>query len=321
MKILYASRSPLAGVCELMARCVNEYFGETHEARTLNRGPGRHQWYRREGVDFAHYNIANRNQVDDALAWADVVHCMANTSARDMNRPDLLTRRVWVFQWHGAQIWPFERVWREKDYSKVRWIHIGQGWQRDAFFKPFFDRWGARVIPNIVTMDDPLHKPAPWEDRLDRIAFAPSTSRRKAVNRKGIEETVKGMSGVYQYDLISETPFQECLKRKSVCRLGIDEVVTPLYHRSGLEFLSQGTPCICSYDAFTEQTLKDATGSPTMPFLNAVPDNLRSVISRYFKDFTIDDRQELGKYARRWMEHYYHPRRLLKLYFDVYEKG
>lgn len=329
MKILYASRSPLAGVCELMARCINEYFPE-HEARVLNRGPGKHRWYCRAGVDFKRYRLSAKDQRDEALEWADLVHCMANVSARSMDRRDLLQKKVWVFQWHGAQIWPFERVWREPDYPFVRFIHIGQGWieRQPHFFRQFFDRWGAKVVPNVISADDALHRPLSWKDRRDQIGFAPSTTKVKAVNRKGIQETTHALRGgperksVWKLDLISHASFENCLRRKRVCRLGIDEIVTNLYHRSGLEFLSQGTPCICRFDEHTERALKEATGSRVMPFIFATPNDLRHVVRHYATKITDEERQEKGRLAREWIEVYYHPRILLQQhYLSIYNRG
>lgn len=327
MKILYASRTPLAGVCELMARCVNLYTD--HEAAVLNKGPGRHRWYCRHETDgrepapkrdkpfpFARYSILNQDETDHALKWADVIHCMANTSARDMGRSDLIRKKTWVFQWHGAQIWPFERVWLQEDYRRVRWIHIGQGWQRDKWFRPFFDHFGCKVIPNIISIDDILHLPAKIDFESFVVGFAPSNSGR-GVNTKGIDG-IRSTIPKKWLRLIKGQPFEHCLRMKQTCLLGIDEIATPLYHRSGLEFLSQGTPCICSYDRFTENTLKKVTGSDRMPFVHADENSLRSCVER-FRGMKKDELIERSADARKWMESYYHPCHLLRRYFEVYD--
>ena len=316
MKIVYAATSPLAGVCELMARVVNQYFFPEHEACVLNVGPGRHMWYCREGVEFKRYNIEKRNEIEEALAWGEVIHCMANTSHRKMGRIDLLHKKVWVFQWHGAQIQPWHVLWREQDYKYVKWCHIGQGWQRDKFFKPFFENHGCVIMPNIITADDPLHIPTKWEDRHKRIGFSPSNSK-KGVNRKGVEET-NAVFGGPRFDLISALPFERCLHRKRTCVLGIDELVTPLYHRSGLEFLSQGTACFCSFDRYTERTLKDATGSNKMPFMKADLSDVKSKASKLLRD--MEKLRKLGVQARDWIENYYHPKTLMTRYLEYYKK-
>jgi hypothetical protein len=109
------------------------------------------------------------------------------------------------------------------------------------------------------------------------------------------------------------------MKHKRLAMLGIDEVVTPLYHRSGLEFLSQGVPCICSHDYFTRECLKEATGADNMPFMNANPKTLSTHIADFMGQ-PEEDRKRLSEYVRGWMMKYYHPRELLKRYLEVYEE-
>lgn len=319
MKILYASKSPLAGVCELMCRIVNEYT--EHEARVLNRGPGRHRWYCRPGVPVPRYNFKKDEERRECLEWADVIHCMANVGVINLQCPDLLKKKVWVFQWHGAQIWPFSQVWRSRHYRYVRWIHIGQGWiegQMD-FFGLFIKKWGLKVIPNLITIDDELHQPLPWDERSIDVAFAPSTSSEGAVNRKGIPQVEAACRRVVKLDKIHHATFENCMKRKQRARLGIDEVVTPMYHRSGLEFLSQATPCVCSYNADTERVLLEATGADRMPFINSTPSGLRGFLVTYFQQPEVL-RRTMSQEAREWIEKYYHPKELIKRHLEVYER-
>ena len=320
MKILYAAGTPLAGVAELMARLVNEYHSGTHKAAVLSRGPGKHSWYVRPGIKFKRWNVKDKNQCREACEWADVIHCMANVGSRTLKVPDLLRKRVWVFQWHGAEIGGLNAAFFPEDYDHVRWIHIGQGWvERQQSYFDGFKRYGFRVVPNLISADDPIHKPRPWNRRVKgRIAFAPSNVKPKAVNKKGVPEVRRACQNAYDLDLIMACTFEECMRRKQVAVFGIDEVVTPMYHRSGLEFLSQGTPCICSYSPEAERILKDATGASEMPFLQANPVNLRDVIGRQLS-LSESEQEEQGKKARQWIDTYYHPKELLKRHLDVYE--
>jgi len=327
MKILYTSKTPLAGVCEKMCRTINKYFGGEHEARVLNKGPGKHRWYCRDPKKLVPaYRVDNKDHVSECLEWADVIHCMANVGVVFFGREDLLRKKTWVYQWHGAQIWPFERVWLPRHYPHVRFLHIGQGWVESAqdqskFFKPFFEQHGAIVVPNVITGDDPLHTPLPWSKRhrCPVVGFAPSQRNDGAVNKKGVG-LVKRESGGVRVDLICGLAFEDCLKRKQKCKLGIDEVVTPMYHLSGLEFLAQGTPCICSYTSETERILKDATGSDRMPFINAKGKTLNGKL-RAWADLGTADRELMGKEAREWFDEFYHPRLIIEKYLDVYCRG
>lgn len=328
MKVVYMAKTPLAGVCEKMARAVNEYLKPHVEARVLNCGPGKHRWYCRKPKELVpHYSIKNPAAVEDCLRWGDVFHCMANVGIRspffDPYSPvRMLKKKRWVYQWHGAQIWPFELVFKPEDYPFVKFLHIGQGWvestkEQAEFFAPFFERFGAETMPNIVMADDPLHRPKPWAERLDRVGFAPSQKNESAVNRKGIAVTRANMRGV-KPDIIMGVPFEECLKRKSKCKLGIDEIVTPMYHLSALEFLCQGTPVICSYTDKTEEVLKDATGCDRMPFLNCSPDTLQIMLDGW-RDLSEEEREAMGKDARAWIDEFYHPRQLIERYVEHYQ--
>ena len=104
-------------------------------------------------------------------------------------------------------------------------------------------------------------------------------------------------------------------KQRSV--LGIDELVTPSYHRSGLEFLSQGTPCLCSVGAAAERALKDATGATTMPFLNYGLKDARAAVER----FALGDPRHYaaqacyGADARAWIERHYAPKALIERHY------
>lgn len=334
MKILYMAKTALAGVCEKMTRIVNSYCKPAHEARVCNAGAGKHSWYQRPPEDLIpQYSIKDEDHVSECIEWADVIHCMANVGIRSallshIDKERLLKSKRWVFQWHGAQVWDFADVWHPDDYKHVRFLHIGQGWiqtQRD-FFDPFIEKWGLKVVPNLITGDDPLHTPRPWSERKNKTGFSPSQNREQAVNRKGIKATL-GVLHATRYkathpslDLIHGMPFERCLSRKAKCRLGIDEVVTPMYHLSGLEFLAQGTPCICSTTPHTDDVLRRVTGCDRIPFINADIDSLSVALQRYWAR-SDDDRQEMGREARSWFDQFYHPRQLVEKYIDVYEES
>jgi len=325
MNILYMSKTSLAGVCQKMARVVNAYCAPAHSARVCNSGPGYHTWYCREPKSLVpQYDIKNHDHVKECIEWADVIHCMANVGVRSVffhrfDKQALLKSKVWVHQWHGAQIWNFRTVWEPEDYRHVKFIHIGQGWMQTQmdFFGPFIEHWGLKVVPNIITSDDQLHQPSPWHSRKDKTGFAPSNQKEDVVNYKGVQKTLNAMRGT-QYDLIMGNPFERCMKRKNKCKLGVDEVFTPMYHLSGLEFLSQGTPCVCSMNKETEDTLRRVTGCDRIPFISATIDSLKAVVRRYW-DGRDDLRMEMGRDARSWFDEFYHPRQLIERYIDVYE--
>lgn len=312
MRILFASATPLAGVCELNARLLCELYPGVHEARVLNNGPGRHGWYARPGVAFKRYSLKDPKQVREALEWADHVAAQANVGARNLNAVDLLKKKSWSFIWHGAEInGCLARSFHESDYKYVRFLSIGQGWvERQA---NFFSRFDLKIVPNLISIDDEIHRPIPWDKRLQRVAFAPSTTKAGAPNDKGVEQTERALAGL-PLKLILRQPFENCMREKQRSVLGIDELVTPSYHRSGLEFLSQGTPCMCSVGPAAERALKDATGADCMPFLNEKPNTARTFAEWFFAENPLIQAQ-FGATARAWMERCYAPRALIDRHY------
>lgn len=312
MKILFASASPLAGVCELMSRLINELFPGQHEARVLNAGPGRHGWYLRPGVKIKVYSIKSKEETREALEWCDSIAAQANVGARNLGAVDLLKKKNWSFIWHGCeQNGCLARSFSPEDYKHVRFLSIGQGWiERQA---DFFAKFPLRVVPNVVTVDDEIHRPLPWAKRLQRIAFSPSNTRPGAPNDKGVSVTEKALQGL-PLKLLLRLPFEDCMREKRQSVLGIDELVTPSYHRSGLEFLSQGVPCLCSVGPEAERALLEATGAPALPFTNVGVKGARAEAERFLA-LPAEAQAEAGAAARAWIEAWYRPKALLERHY------
>jgi hypothetical protein len=354
MKILFASGSPLAGVCELMGRLVNELYPGQHEARVLNNGPGRHAWYLRPGPGRPRtYKLGDPAQVREALEWSESVACQANVGARNLNAVDLLRKKHWSFIWHGCeQNGCLARSFAPEDYKHVRFLHIGQGWvERQA---DFFSKFDLRRVPNLISIDDPIHRPISWAERLNRLAFAPSNTKPGAPNDKGVAETERALAGLKServierqveservlereseiqskrvleregesaFKLLLRLPFEACMREKQRSTLGLDEVATDMYHRSGLEFLSQGVPCICRTGEAAARALREATGSNSVPFLQADFRTLRARVQALLA-LPVDVQGAAGAAARAWVERYYQPRALLERhYLPAYGAG
>ena len=313
MRILFASSTPLAGVCELMARTVNECWpGGEHEGRVLNAGPGRHAWYLRPGMKVRTYSIRDRDAVRAAVEWADHVACQANVGARNLGAVDLIRKKTWSFIWHGCeQNGCLDRSFHREDYKFVRWLSIGQGWiERQA---KFFARFPLRVVPNVVTIHDEIHRPLPWSERVERVAFSPSNTKSGAPNDKGVQATEAALRGM-PLKVLLRLPFEMCMREKRRSMLGIDELVTPSYHRSGIEFLSQGVPCMCSIGPEAERALLDATGASSMPFVNVGTREVRAEVERFLA-LPFEAQAEASAAARSWIETWYDPRALLERHY------
>lgn len=298
-----------------MARVVREHT--EHEARSICQDVKKHAWYLRPGVDAPTCKLSEREKVHEWIEWADVIHCMANASPRILGVPDLLTKKIWVFQWHGMQILRWDMLFKPGDERFVRWAHIGQGWIEYSRQQAFFARFNPTILPNVITIDDEIHTPTPFRNRSPRrVAFSPSTFAQSA-NQKGVD-VVRGACKGFDLDLIHGASFEACMRRKAKAYVGIDEVVTPLYHRSALEFLALGVPCLESWGPAAARDLKEATGAEEVPFLPAKPETLRQTLRKVLSD--VDTLEGAGAECRAWMEKYYHPRDLIGRYLKFYEE-
>jgi hypothetical protein len=292
-------------------------YGGIHEARVLNNGPGRHGWYLRPGVKIKCYDLKDKAQVREALEWTEHVAAQANIGARNLGAVDLLKKKTWSWTWHGCeQNGCLDRSFFPEDYKYVRWLHIDQGWiARQA---SFFAKFDLKVVPNLISIDDPIHRPIPWADRLQRVAFAPSNTKTGAPNDKGVAFTEKLFDGL-PLKVLFRKPFEECMREKQRSVIGIDELVTTSYHRSGLEFLSQGTPCLCTTGMPARMALADATDSATCPFVDfSGADGARGWSERFLA-MPAAEQEAIGQAARAWIERYYQPKALLdRHYLPVY---
>jgi len=165
-------------------------------------------------------------------------------------------------------------------------------------------------------------------DILDgiRIGFSPSTKRRlSSWFDKGYEKTlqilqrIKKARPAIEYDIITDVTLEECLHRKSLCNIIIDECITPSYHRSGLEGLALGKMTICSLSSDVTDVLLKASGAPNCPFLNVGINELEEYLIMLIDNLTIEDIVSQGRRNRTWMEKYWHPRDIVMEFRSVYE--
>ncbi|UCG53528.1 MAG: hypothetical protein JSW58_08220 [Candidatus Latescibacterota bacterium] len=187
------------------------------------------------------------------------------------------------------------------------------------FFGPFIEDFGMEVIPNLITANDELHVPLDDEKRSTHVVFAPSTVNPNAPNPKGVEE-VKRACKAYglTLDVVFRKSFEECMMRKQRAMVGVDEVITGMYHRSGLEFLSQGVPCFTALNEFGETALKKATGADWVPFEKTTPKELGRDMRALLHDGDL--RRGQGRKARQWIETYYAPQVLIERHLEVYKR-
>jgi hypothetical protein len=317
MRVLVVDASMVRGFAERLCSAVNE--GGRHQARCLIAG----SWYDQStwNGDFSPkspvYSLREKGSVAECLEWADLVHFLQATSYRTIGRTDLIGRKAAAWQVFGSvdQRWEvYGPIWTDADRSKIRQGVVAEGWSRDRYWS----RWEHAELPGLFTIWDRHHQPLPIWKRGRQASFAPM-SKKSAAAPKAYRETQDALRRL-PLDLMHRIPWDDCMRRKARAWVGIDEVVTPMVHFSGFEYLALGVPCLSSFDEATERSVREATGADRLPFLNASLATLRVEVERCL---AAKDEEWAARCVevRKWMERHYDPREGVKRYEDFWQRA
>ncbi len=182
----------------------------------------------------------------------------------------------------------------------------------------------ARVVPNIIPINDQDYQPVDFAQKATSISFSPSSNRSRWADRwetKGTPEVLRMLrrlrkkTGI-ELNIAQNMPHQECMALKQKSMLAIDDLVTGSYHLSALESLSQGVPVLCYTDDRAQDVLRDITGANRLPFINTHIDDAAGILENLIGERELI--KELGNSSRAWMEKYFCPERLSAHYADAY---
>jgi hypothetical protein len=120
-------------------------------------------------------------------------------------------------------------------------------------------------------------------------------------------------------DVIINVPLDECLERKSMCNIFIDEVKTDSYHRSGLESLGMGITTICSMSNKVEKVFLKSAKATKNPFINVYHQDLKAKLIELINS-GLNNLLEIGYNNRVWMENHWHPSVIANEYVEIYKK-
>lgn len=182
------------------------------------------------------------------------------------------------------------------------------------------------IVRNPIDLSLPVYLPKYNSEKI-RIGFAPSVLVPTSIwADKGYTETLQVLEEIkyifkdlIEIDIITGVPLAECLYRKSLCNIFIDEVKTPSYHRSGLESLAMGQLTICSVSPEVEEVMLNSCGAKKLPFLNVYYPELKEALSKVIK-LGLDHILNEGFIARHWMEQYWNPEIIANEYIKIYEQ-
>lgn len=184
----------------------------------------------------------------------------------------------------------------------------------------------CRIVRNPIDIYDMDFFPK-YQDKVIRIGYSPSTIEPTSIwADKGYSETIPILNKLkelykdkIELDIITDVPLGECLQRKSMCNIFIDEVKTSSYHRSGLESMAMGIATVCSMDKSVEEVLLRSSGAKNNPFINVYYHDLESKLINLIES-GLDDILDIGYKTRLWMETNWDPEVIANEYIKIYEK-
>lgn len=191
------------------------------------------------------------------------------------------------------------------------------------FHERFYPR--ARVVPNIVPIDDPLYVPIPRDREDVTVFFAPSCATSAWTSRwdtKAAPETTVILRQLQRrlprmrVNIIQDTPHRECLRLRQQANISIDELATGSYHLSSLESLSQGIPTLAFLDQRMLATLATITGSMDIPWINVTLEMAKTALRQLVSDDQL--RAAAGAKSRKWVELNWNDRVVVNHYTNAY---
>lgn len=304
MKILFVSRTPYSGGHIRMAGI---FARRGHETRVLTPaiwepelrflGPK----LRRIGVCWW---IGDREIVDESLRWAEVIHFTYSSSLRELGREDLVGKIPCV--WHLATRWKHGfhvKHFPHGDHRHYRFALSCEGWERYDL-GPY--TW--TILPVLFPVDDEGWMPIPMAERVRCASISPRLVEDRFRGRpipapRAVPKLEAAMKSYGQpFRVISGQGWRRCMREKARSWIGVDDVVNPLVHLSGFEYLSLGVPCVNRRDEFIEMALGDLTGGP-WPFVDPgeTAEDTAGVV-REALGIATEEWEGRSRAARAWME-------------------
>jgi hypothetical protein len=317
MKVVHLSNTPVAGSPGNIVSALNRLTEIRARHVVFNTSAYRTRTFAID-IDWK----TQQHEALDAIAEADVVHIHQFFSLDETFGPGFAQRfggKKIIKQYHSApDLWGkrdtalIERIVREA----VPQLVIAQGPER---FYPF-----ARVVPNVIPLNDPRYLPGPEADGLPIVTFSPSgraSAWKKRWETKGVPQTLALLrrlerKGLCEVQLIVDTPHDACLRAKQRAAVAIDECVTGNYHLSGLEALSQGKPTLGHLDPRVQAQLRGLTGAVELPWIDVRLEEAEVPLRELLADRAL--RAEIGTASRRWIETYYQESAMIEHYRRAY---
>jgi len=184
----------------------------------------------------------------------------------------------------------------------------------------------ATPVRNIIDFAD-NYEYAYYEvvDKI-RVGYSPSVKRSMnqyydkgfALTKNILEKLKTKYPKDFDFDIITDAPLSECIERKSMCNVIIDECITGSYHRSGLEGLALGKHTICFVKKPIRDMLKSTFGL-SLPFDNVDIQRLESRLVELIEIGVVPTVKK-GWENKEWMFKNWHPKDVIQDYIKAYRE-
>jgi hypothetical protein len=187
------------------------------------------------------------------------------------------------------------------------------------------------IVPNMVPIYDEEYMgvPAKWNESIPVVSYSPSNTTAKGWDDKGFRDVTRvlgelGHKHTFTKDIIFKTPYEECMAKKRWAHIGIDEFKTGSYHLSSLEYASMGAIVVGKIDLQTSRAIlsvtKDEMSLAKWPWRQCEDADHFKMVMNDLLGYSIPHLKSYGDESRAWMERYWNPRNLVKIYEEVYKK-
>ena len=186
----------------------------------------------------------------------------------------------------------------------------------------------CKVVRNLIDLTRPAYSyEYSIKDDVIRVGFSPSVlDSRNHYYDKGAQETFnifqmlkQKYPAKFDFDLIHNVEYNECLMRKAKCDIIIDECKTGSYHRSGLEGLALGKVTICKLSDELVNKFKEVYGYE-LPFINVDITKLMSTLETLINIPKIK-LFEKGKSNKEWFIKNWSEEKVVDEFLEAYQNS
>ena len=178
-------------------------------------------------------------------------------------------------------------------------------------------------VPNIIPIYDPLYTPKPYVSKKP-IKFLFMVNHDHNKGRAEIDWLLTKLNTVYGHKIsfeswIQKYPYREALIARKNFDIVIDNITQGFIGMVGWETLCQAQVCLARLSPIVLDSYTELGNGEAPPIVNV---SGIDELAKEIVDLSEDEERVLHiqKCSREWMDHYYNPERLCKLWEERYAK-